>query len=90
MAAPIKILGGLETLNRIHVYRKVWKILTSVHRLCIGSENHCIHIKCSSLDQHCARKRMHQRSDMQMIQHVAGADMQTVFEFFTLMWMKTG
>jgi hypothetical protein len=90
MAAPIKIVGGLETLNRLHVYHKVWKILTPVHQLCIGSENHCIHIKCSSSDQQCAQKRMRQRSDLQMVQQITGADKQTIFELFTLMWMKTG
>jgi hypothetical protein len=56
MAAQITTQALLETLNKINAYRKVMRTLTLLHQPFAGSDDHGIHLKCSSLALHCAQE----------------------------------
>jgi hypothetical protein len=45
----------LETPKEIHIYHKIMIII--LHLLFMSFKNHGVHLKCSSLAEHCAQRR---------------------------------
>jgi hypothetical protein len=49
MEAPLLAQALLETLNKMHVYCKIMRILMGLQQLFTGSDSHDVCLKCSSL-----------------------------------------
>jgi hypothetical protein len=56
MAASFKAWVLFGSLNKIHVYCKILRIIIPLHQLFTSSANHGVHLKCNSSAEHYAQR----------------------------------